>query len=174
MTSRIEGERLIIVGTVNDVVTGQEFDYLPPHMTLAIWHTLSDSRKDDMLGEMDTLFTNQYLYQNLVGGRHRLLGEQKNIPARMIHGAETEPSFSLIDLIDRIGAFRADDIYAHKFKAHITDMRARRDENGEIITPGFRVKEGRELALSKVALFAAYSDSPLHRVVGSFDLRSEQ
>ena len=158
MVSRIEGERLIIAATLDAVETDQEFERIPPHMTVVRWFQMQENRRFRVIAAMNRLFTDQDVYQDLIGGKAKKYGEQKQFPVRELIGAETGPSYGLRSLVRGLGSFRADDIYADTFSAHVTDTEER------------RVRRGEKIALATVALISAHSDKPYQRVVESFSL----
>jgi hypothetical protein len=158
MASHIEGERLIIAATLDPVETGQEFERMPPHMTIVRWFQMQENRHYRVTGAMDRMFTHQAIYQNLRGAEHATFGEEGQFKVRVLTGVETGPSFGLRALVRSLGSFREDDIYADRFSAHVTDV------------PGHEVRRGQKLALPTVALISAHSDASVQRVVESFKL----
>lgn len=162
MVSRIEGERLIIAATLDAVETGQEFEQIPPHMTIVRWFQLQENRLFRLTGAMDRIFSDQDVYQNLVGGKAKKYGEERQFSVREILGAETGPSFALRAFVRSLGAFPRDDIYADTFSAHVTD------------SPERKVKRKEKLAIPTVALISAHTGEPLQRVVSSYALGSPQ
>lgn len=159
MTSHIEGERFLIAATLDPVETGDEFERIPPHMSLVGWFQMPENRQFRVTDAMDRIFTNQDVYQKLKGAEHAQYGPEGQFKARVLTGAETGPSFGLRALVRSLGNFRQDDIYANTFSPHITDE------------PGFKVRRNQKLALPTVALISAHPDKPLQRVVESFPLR---
>jgi hypothetical protein len=158
MVSHIEGERLIIAATLDPVETGQEFERIPPHMTVVRWFQMQENRQPRVADAMYRIFSNKDIYQKLVGGKHRKYGEEKEFSVRELLGAETGPSFALRALVRSMGAFRQDDIYAGTFSPHVTD------------DPTRIVKKGEKLALPTVALISAHSGESLQHVVEAFTL----
>ena len=122
MVSHIEGERFLIVGTLDPVETGQEFEHIPQHMSIGAWFQFYESRQKFLTGAMRRVFEGKDVYQKLEGGRHRRLGENKRFPAREMIGAEEGPWYGMHSLVEGLGNYRADDKFAHKFLAHITDQ----------------------------------------------------
>jgi hypothetical protein len=173
MVSRIEGERLLIAGTVDAVKTGQEFQDMPLHMSLVACFSFPESQRQFLFNAMDKILTHQDYFQHLVGSRqHHHLGDEHQFPARMLRGAEKEggPSFAFRHLINSLGAFRPDDEHKDTFNPHITDIYERKDRDGKIIVPGQAIAWKQELALPTVALFSAHSERKGQRVLASYSL----
>jgi hypothetical protein len=162
MASHIVGERFIVAATLDPVETGQEFEHIPPHMTVVRWFQLQESWQPRLTGAMDRIFTDRDVYQNLVGGKARKFGEEGEVSVREILGAEIGPSFALRAFVRSMGLFRQDDVYADTFTAHVTNNPAR------------KVRKNEKLAIPTVALIAAHSDEPMQRVVESFTLGSQE
>lgn len=158
MVSRIEGERFLIVGTLDAVETGQEFERIPQHMSIGVWFQFYERQQKFLTGAMRRVFEGQDLYQKLEGGRHRRLGENKRFPAREMLGAEQGPWYGMHALVKGLGKYRADDEYADTFLPHITDQ------------PDRKIKKGEQLAIPTVALIRAHSDEALQSVVAAYEL----
>ena len=159
MVSHIEGERFIIVGTLDAVEADQEFERIPPHMTIVRWFQMSEHHRHHFLERaMDNVLTDQDVYQNLIGGQKKRYGEGKQFPVREIQGAEIGPWHAFHSLVSGVGYFREDDIYAHHFAPHVTD------------TPDRHVRRREQLAIPTVALISAHSEKPAQRVLAAFTL----
>lgn len=159
MVSRIEGERFTIVGTLNAVKTDQEFERIPPHMTITRWFQMSEFHRHRFLElAMDKVLTEQDVFQNLTGGRKKHYGENGQFPVREIQGAEIGPWYAFRSLVDGLGSFREGDFYARKFAPHVTD------------TPARKIAWREQLAIPTVALISAHSEKTTQRVLASFTL----
>jgi len=158
MVSHIDGERFLIAATLDPVETDQEFKRIPPHMTIVRWFRMQQEQLFRVTGAMDRIFTDKDVYQNLVGGKARRYGEDRQFPVREIIGAETGPSSGLRALVKSLGSFREDDPYTDVFAPHVTN------------DPERRVLKNEQLSLPTVALISANPDEPLQRVVESFAL----
>ena len=162
MVSHIAGERFLVAATLDAVQTGQEFEHIPPHMTIVRWFQLQQNRIPRLTGAMDRIFTDQPLYQQLVGGKSRQYGEEEQFSVREILGAENGPTIALRALIKSLGTFRSDDVYVDTFSPHVTDE------------PDRQVRKREQLAFPTVALISAHSDKRPQRVVESFNLKARE
>lgn len=165
MAERFDGERLIIAATLDPVETGQEFETLPPHMTVVRWFQLpEESRRKrlDFAMQRSLIETEKPVFQNLTGGKLDQFGEHKDVTVRLINGAEIGPSFALIAFVSSLGRFRKDDKFAKTFTPHVT------------VTPERHVKRGEKLSLPTVALISAREGDPIQRVEAAYDLRSRR
>lgn len=57
--SHTEGEKLIIVATLDSVKAGQEFETIPPHMSIVGRFALQENRRYRLLETLDNLFDGQ-------------------------------------------------------------------------------------------------------------------
>jgi len=172
MTSHIEGERFIIVGTLDEAVSvGEEFDRLPPHTTVLRWfRPLADAHMDRLTDLMDGLVAREEptAFQMLRGGKRVYLGENKDVPAReLVDKNKARPwystQFALHALVNSLGGYRnIDDPFAHTFYQHATD------EPNRKVRPLVRVK------VPSLALVSAHSDESTQHLVHAVDLRSEK
>jgi hypothetical protein len=162
MGLHVEGERLIVAATLDPVATGQEFDKIPPHMTVLRWFQMGERHRQRFFEPaMENIFNEQDVFQNLVGTRRKNYGEQGQFPVREIKGAETGPWYGLHSLVMGLGNFREGDVFAHNFAPHITMERTR------------KVQRGERLAIPTVALISAHSGETTQRVLASYALGSK-
>ena len=156
--SRIAGERFLIAATLDPAHEGQEFETIPPHMTVVRWFTLPDHRRKFLDHAMYHVLTDTPVFQELTGGKHARFGEHKEYPVRLIVGAEEAPAWALRTFVKGMGSFRDGDVFADTFNPHVTD------------TPTRSIERGEQISIPTVALIRAHPEEQMQQVVASYEL----
>ena len=138
---------LIVAATIDPVETGQQFNRIPPHMTVIGWFSFPENRRKFLDHTLQHLFGDQPVFQEVVGGNKAFYGPDADIEVTELKHVETGPWFALHALIKSLGQFPDDDEYVDVFSPHVSA----RD--------GRTVKKDEPIAFPTVALFKRQPDS---------------
>jgi len=142
-------EDFIFIQTLKPVLTGQESERLPPHMTALTWFSLERSLIDGVKPIMDEL-ARQYKYDasRALGSERVMYGDNEDIPACTLVVETFAVHDALLKWVDENGGtFRHKEEYARDFSPHITD------EEDVAIQPGD------EINFPSLALYS-YQNTP--------------
>jgi hypothetical protein len=166
----LSGEKLIIAATLDGLTEGETFNEIPPHMTVIRWFHLQENRRERLFTALDTMFTDEPVFDQAVGGRKVLLGRFPHLAlGRRVDNLKTinkentqNPQwFALHALVKSLGTFDEDDRYKDVFLPHITDSKT------------FKLQKNKPIAFSSVALIGTEGIDQEHHVVASFALGRE-
>lgn len=151
------GEKLLVAATLEPVVQGQEFETIPPHMTVIGWLAIQASRQHFLYSALDKIFSSDY-YQDVVGAKAAKYGPENDVPVRTLSNVETAPWFGLHALVESLDGFPEDNFFNDVFSPHVSD------------TPERKVKKGEHLAFPTVAVFSKIKGIPINHVEAVYPL----
>lgn len=157
----LQGERFIIAATLEPLEVGQEFSELPPSTTLVEDFQMQEHHRERFLKPlMKSLFT-EPRFQEVVGSEYTKLGPNKEVLAKKMFGADASVLFALRSLVRSLDTSAGEMV-------HIDRMSVA--GNG---TPMMKLRRGRTLAYSTVALFSHSVDDSTQYVRDVYSVTPE-
>jgi 2'-5' RNA ligase len=161
----VGAEDLIIIQTLEQVKTGQEFAKIPPHVTVLSWFTLQKLRIDELVETLDELATTHGAEARTMTGLKRVkYGVNEDIPACTLNVATRAIHDSARERVDELGGTYHYPQYAQNWSPHMTD------ELGISVQPGDEVhfaslalisRQERAMGNFKIVEFSAPLDTPV-------------
>jgi hypothetical protein len=157
----VTGEKFLVAATLEPVAKGEEFETIPPHMTVIGWLALHANQQHFLYSALDRIYKADY-YQDVVGAKKAHYGPENDISVRTLKNVETAPWKGLHALIESLDGFPKDNFFNDVFSPHISD------------TPERKVKRGEHLALPTIAVFSKVKGVPINHVEAVYPLGEQR
>lgn len=132
-----ERERFLVAAMLKPVEVGQQFSWIPPHMTIVRWFYFENHRYHFLEYALEQLSNPAYFEGVQADGRAKF-GPQEDIPATTLKNVNPIPNYGLSHLVEGMGEFK-DNLF-NEYRPHVSD------------TADFRLKPGGEVSFCTVAL----------------------
>lgn len=128
-------EDLIVIQTLEQAQTGQEFAKIPSHVTVLSWFTLQKMRVEELVETLDELVVAHGANARTMTGLQRVrYGINEDIPACTLEYATRAIHDGARERVDELGGTYHYPQYARNWSPHITD------ELGISVQPGDEVR----------------------------------
>jgi hypothetical protein len=152
-------EDFIFLQSLEPVVTGQESERLPPHLTTLSWFSIERSRIEGVKPLLDEL-AHEYRFEapKAVGFERVMFGEKENIPACRVLIGTFAIHDTLLKWVDENGGEFKNEKFARTYHPHITD------EQGVSVQPGDPIN------LSSLAVYSHQNTPTQKRKVAEYSV----
>ena len=153
-------EDFIFLQSLEPVVTDQESERLPPHLTVLTWFALERSAIEEVKPLLDQLaHEHRFVAPKAIGSKRVMYGEKEDTPACAVDIGTFAIHDALLSWVDeKKGTFHKEE-FARTYHPHITDE------------PGLSVQPGDLITFSSLALYSHQNTPTQKRKVAEYSVQ---